>query len=302
MANSAVFQMADEDMDLLDVVPDLPEFDEALEEVTSDPHNDSLSASFINIFGECDPFNLNDSGTFSVDGDDEAQQSLFGLDISQPVPAVTAPNAPVKRTAANVMDAAVDMLLREATANLRHSTPRKSLVSLEQAFATNGLAIPAAPDALEDVPTRALVVPSWDGSRRRESAASSIGSARSPESDAASVSPPASPVYSPYEGSVDRRTQAHRLKNASTNPRHAQGRNHVCPQCLSRFLCKSKLDRHMLTHSGIKPFPCFCGKRFNQKSALKNHTRRHLKKKNAPSDINVETQGLNGFSYQALVQ
>mmetsp|Transcript_26098 Transcript_26098/g.78417 ORF Transcript_26098/g.78417 Transcript_26098/m.78417 type:complete len:388 (-) Transcript_26098:152-1315(-) len=103
-----------------------------------------------------------------------------------------------------------------------------------------------------------------------------------------------SPTLSP-ESSARRR-----LKGASTNPKHAAGRKHVCNICSSRFLCKSKLDRHMLTHTGAKPFGCFCGKRFNQKSALKNHTRRHLKKGDAPVD-NVMVSGLNGFSYESLL-
>lgn len=114
----------------------------------------------------------------------------------------------------------------------------------------------------------------------------------SPGSDQ-STAPPSPPL----PGSPGRRR---RTRGASTNPMLAPGRNHICSQCSSRFLCKSKLDRHMLTHSGHKPFACFCGKRFNQKSALKNHTRRHLKKGDAPFE-NIETTGLNGFSYDSLL-
>jgi hypothetical protein len=116
-----------------------------------------------------------------------------------------------------------------------------------------------------------------------------------------SVSPRESPSPSPsmyMHGTMSGNRS--RIKGASVDPKHAAGRNHVCHECSARFLCKSKLNRHMLTHSGAKPFPCFCGKRFNQKSSLKNHTRRHIKKRNMPKDINLEVQGLNGFTLQCL--
>lgn len=115
--------------------------------------------------------------------------------------------------------------------------------------------------------------------------------------------PPASPEsysynddYSESSSSSKRR----RIKGASVNPKYAQGRNHVCSECSARFLCKSKLNRHMLTHTGVKPFGCFCGKSFNQKSSLKNHTRRHIKKKTLPENVNIALEGINGFSLQAL--
>jgi hypothetical protein len=88
---------------------------------------------------------------------------------------------------------------------------------------------------------------------------------------------------------------------AATNPELAVTRQHVCALCQSRFLCKSKLDRHMLTHTGAKPFACYCGKSFNQKSALKNHSRRHIKKRDLPLGCDVVRDGLNGFTYQGLM-
>eukprot|EP00037_Helgoeca_nana_P017855 m.169931 g.169931 ORF g.169931 m.169931 type:complete len:387 (+) comp24180_c0_seq2:281-1441(+) len=107
-------------------------------------------------------------------------------------------------------------------------------------------------------------------------------------------SPPSSPSISDPNSFIVRR----RLQGASTDPKHSVGRNHICGQCNARFLCKSKLDRHVLTHTGAKPFDCFCGKRFNQKSALKNHTRRHLRKRDHLFD--AERCGLNGFSHESL--
>lgn len=116
----------------------------------------------------------------------------------------------------------------------------------------------------------------------------------SPNSDR-SVSPGLSPCA--MLGTVSP-TRGRRTKGASTDPKHSVGRNHICGQCNARFLCKSKLDRHVLTHTGAKPFDCFCGKRFNQKSALKNHTRRHLRKRDHLFD--AERCGLNGFSHESL--
>eukprot|EP00037_Helgoeca_nana_P001644 m.28330 g.28330 ORF g.28330 m.28330 type:complete len:363 (-) comp12008_c0_seq1:139-1227(-) len=89
---------------------------------------------------------------------------------------------------------------------------------------------------------------------------------------------------------------------AATNPQLAATRNHVCELCQSRFLCKSKLDRHMRTHTGAKPFACYCGKQFNQKSALKNHSRRHMKKGDVPDAMTAMGHGINGFSYASLIE
>lgn len=98
-----------------------------------------------------------------------------------------------------------------------------------------------------------------------------------------------------------REKEKRRNCGAATNPELANSRQHVCELCQSRFLCKSKLDRHMLTHTGDKPFECYCGKSFNQKSALKNHSRRHIKKRDLPQGIDVVRDGLNGFTYQGLM-
>jgi len=107
------------------------------------------------------------------------------------------------------------------------------------------------------------------------------------------VSPSASPSESP--------SNKRRNNGASTNPYLAAQRNHVCALCESRFLCKSKLDRHMRTHTGAKPFACYCGKAFNQKSALKNHSRRHIKRRDIPPEMDHINCGVNGFTYIALI-
>ena len=175
------------------------------------------------------------------------------------------------------------------------------------------LAIPEAPSATVTAPPPAPV------EQRLLHPQSRHANSRSPASPAYSTSSTASESpMSPYRGSSSWGTHAspspspsrsspgspmrkRRSNGASTDPALAGQRNHVCQLCDSRFLCRSKLDRHMLTHTGAKPFACFCGKSFNQKSALKNHTRRHMKKGNIPASIDT-SRGINGFSMPALVQ
>ncbi|PRD32252.1 UNVERIFIED_CONTAM: zinc finger and BTB domain-containing protein 10 [Trichonephila clavipes] len=45
-----------------------------------------------------------------------------------------------------------------------------------------------------------------------------------------------------------------------------------CPFCVKNFNCKQNLKRHMLMHTGIRPFICpSCNKSFTQRSILKTH-------------------------------
>ncbi|XP_053191109.1 zinc finger protein 721 [Scomber japonicus] len=60
-------------------------------------------------------------------------------------------------------------------------------------------------------------------------------------------------------------------KNQRTNTSH---KCHACSKC---FPSSSKLQRHMMTHTGQRPFGCeMCGKRFRQKTHLRVHSRTHL--------------------------
>ncbi|XP_060588668.1 protein krueppel-like [Ruditapes philippinarum] len=52
---------------------------------------------------------------------------------------------------------------------------------------------------------------------------------------------------------------------------------HVCPICSRPFPSSSGLSRHLLTHTGEKPFECeVCGKRFNRKGNMRTHMLVHL--------------------------
>ncbi|XP_034433437.1 zinc finger protein 770-like [Hippoglossus hippoglossus] len=53
--------------------------------------------------------------------------------------------------------------------------------------------------------------------------------------------------------------------------------SHQCRSCSKCFPSPSKLKRHMMIHTGQRPFSCeLCGKRFRQKTHLRVHCRTHL--------------------------
>uniref|UniRef100_A0A665WF44 C2H2-type domain-containing protein n=1 Tax=Echeneis naucrates TaxID=173247 RepID=A0A665WF44_ECHNA len=62
------------------------------------------------------------------------------------------------------------------------------------------------------------------------------------------------------------------------NPAHPRMNSmHQCQTCSKYFPSGSKLQRHMMTHTGQRPFGCeVCGKRFRQKTHLRVHCRTHL--------------------------
>lgn len=61
------------------------------------------------------------------------------------------------------------------------------------------------------------------------------------------------------------------IQATSRQPRHQ------CCACCKSFPSVSKLHRHMMTHTGERPFSCeTCGKRFRQKTHLRVHCRTHL--------------------------
>ncbi|XP_069008601.1 zinc finger protein 585A [Embiotoca jacksoni] len=69
-----------------------------------------------------------------------------------------------------------------------------------------------------------------------------------------------------------KRTQTAKSKQNTGNVRHK------CHQCLKCFPSASKLQRHEMVHTGLKPFHCpVCRKSFRQASHLKTHESTHLK-------------------------
>lgn len=213
--------------------------------------------------------------------------------------AVHSPNTPRRRRrASSLVDEQFDVLLREARGKLAQGEPAQQLISTSPVPVTPTKSKPVTPAPEVDNMVGTKVFPSTAFPPQTPPRTSSGIIPSSPASHTASPSPTLSLI--PSSPQPTRTLSPGRAKGASTDPRHASIRKHVCMTCKSRFLCKSKLDRHMLTHTGAKPFGCFCGKRFNQKSALKNHTRRHLKKRDIPME-QLGGTGLNGFTYEHLV-
>lgn len=72
------------------------------------------------------------------------------------------------------------------------------------------------------------------------------------------------------------------IKQEKEEPEYVNGkklkgkRKHLCNYCGKNYTRKNGLDRHMLTHSGVKPFECKeCGKRYITKDTLKTHLLTH---------------------------
>lgn len=56
----------------------------------------------------------------------------------------------------------------------------------------------------------------------------------------------------------------------------ASFQNYVCTYCGKSFNKSAHLDRHILIHTGVKPFSCnVCGQAFTQRANLKVHYRIH---------------------------
>ncbi|XP_040917491.1 zinc finger protein 770-like [Toxotes jaculatrix] len=77
---------------------------------------------------------------------------------------------------------------------------------------------------------------------------------------------------------------------------------HKCFHCLKCFPSASKLQRHEMVHTGLKPFQCpTCGKAFRQASHLKTHERIHCKRKPSKSvNQQVNIRRLKTNSQQQL--
>ncbi|KAM3848733.1 uncharacterized protein M6D78_005284 [Vipera latastei] len=61
---------------------------------------------------------------------------------------------------------------------------------------------------------------------------------------------------------------------------HKDGPRHSCPLCGRAFTRKSSLNRHLIIHTGEKPYKCsHCGKSFNRKTNLLSHEMVHARDK-----------------------
>uniref|UniRef100_A0A3B3C4X7 C2H2-type domain-containing protein n=1 Tax=Oryzias melastigma TaxID=30732 RepID=A0A3B3C4X7_ORYME len=79
--------------------------------------------------------------------------------------------------------------------------------------------------------------------------------------------------------------QKHQFKTPFT-AFEAEKQEYKCETCGKAFQFRSRLLRHMIIHTGVKPFSCHvCGKRFNQKSILIVHQRIHTGERPYPCDV-----------------
>eukprot|EP00038_Savillea_parva_P003216 m.122462 g.122462 ORF g.122462 m.122462 type:complete len:498 (-) comp11107_c0_seq1:109-1602(-) len=93
-------------------------------------------------------------------------------------------------------------------------------------------------------------------------------------------------------------------KTTATKSRTRKRHKHPCPYCDKCLDTKYKLERHVRTHTGEKPFQCeVCMTRFNQKSSLKTHSTIHakamLRDPGATKEM-IENYTVNGHTFEAL--
>jgi hypothetical protein len=90
----------------------------------------------------------------------------------------------------------------------------------------------------------------------------------------------------------------------SAGSRAHQDTKYACPYCEKILTTKYKMQRHVRTHTGEKPFGCdACPARFNQKSSRKTHSHIHAKafmRVRGHTEEMVENYTVNGYTLEDL--
>jgi len=74
--------------------------------------------------------------------------------------------------------------------------------------------------------------------------------------------------------------------NESGNRKRSSKILPVCGMCGKKFVCVTTMKRHLVTHTGEKPFSCkVCGKQYTQKGNLRVHERTH--RNDRPFECNI---------------
>jgi len=74
--------------------------------------------------------------------------------------------------------------------------------------------------------------------------------------------------------------------NKSGNRKRSSKILPVCGLCGKKFVCVTTMKRHLVTHTGEKPFSCkVCGKKYTQKGNLRVHERTH--RNDRPFECNI---------------
>lgn len=93
--------------------------------------------------------------------------------------------------------------------------------------------------------------------------------------------------------------------NSPTRSKSPRRRHkHVCKYCAKIMETKYKLERHLRTHTGERPFECEkCNAKFNQKSSLKTHSHIHarelLRNPTTTKEI-INATKINGYTLDQL--
>ncbi|KAH3727517.1 zinc finger protein 271-like [Dreissena polymorpha] len=84
--------------------------------------------------------------------------------------------------------------------------------------------------------------------------------------------------FSIFQCEVCNKTFAHQKNLVQHQKIHQnRGRQFKCPECPASYSYKCHLTRHLMIHTGDKPYKCkFCGKAFNRNAHLVRHRKIHL--------------------------